>query len=1852
MWSLRPVDKGVDDLAMLLRRSEVTPRQLIESTVRIRATHRTKDEVGDTRSFGNMEQTLTREYWGRFLMELVQNARDAWLAAGRPEAGSTLLVRLTDEPALVVGNQGRPITADVILDSIGKFGESTKSYGEGIGHKGIGFKSVLEITRTPEIYSRSTPESPFDLRVRFDPDAARALVHEMSPDWDDLVRELASASTDDDRGERIPALRFPSWVDESAPWLDDLDRPGGDKLDTLIRLPFRRNGATALGVDRDEFVRRVRRAMDEVSDEIVLLLGVFDRIVLQDRLDPSRDTVIQRKSAGRISTTNLMSQAVDVLRNDSVSSSWELWERRLPGRDGLEGDIAVGIKVERAPGGVMRLAEKPTAGNFHLFFPTRIASRLPLLLQAYFQVDAGRQGFAADQGELNRGLLGRLGELAVDAISDLAHRASSGAIDINGLADAFAQVAGEPDDALAIGFRDTLLARLDSIRWVAAEQGEAGNGFASPAELLADSREPVATHLAKAFPPRYVQARLGLRYPGAGISPAGRAFLAERGRIGRDADSAGVDSATLARLLSPDAIQIWDGDPDTGFRALLDLLDAIRVLDPATEAVIKGARTDPAARIVPVVDDQAPQGRRLRAPGSQPGDASASSGAILARISTAGSTSLAPPASLAIDFLADGLISAELLGSVGSWLGIRPYDTDRVLDTLWSSPDRSDPALVTFLWRLLLRENLSAMSVAAALRASSVIGPRHWYWARDGAPAGDIASETRNRERALGSLRLPAADGALRPASDLAFGTAWADWALARTGAIGSARERAEAWRDLETLAPGPHAILGPPDVIVPMFQLDPGDIPWAFGDNAPPQADQPDALLFAFLLRLGVWEVPPLTSSVDWSLRPEAARDPFTHLPGRAKQREGWAAMPTAFARYEGGHRNIHVAVDHRLAWDIRPGAAFARAIGRGVDLYEDCWGASLFCSNCRHSTRYPSDPSPAPSSYLAHQLGTTAWVDVVEDEVTRIVPPPDAWDADERPDASRRAQSWTRYLPLIPVDFPTEISSLLHITSIDDADIGRLIQLLRSLREQFDRGELVADRRSGSFAGQALVGLHRRLYARLARVAGDDAREIIAEIGVLAELGSTLGFHDPVTVRHDGGEWSALKRHFQGVVPFVTLSQEQGPVADALGVPRLSMTVTRQPSAMELDVTDRTRPFIHERAAELLALQVLHPLAGAALDRMGRAFGERAARLAALKVVQVDNLVLDVAVDGLEVQTQLGSDRDQDIYLAGPTTPKPVLYHDLSVDWEERLRSQVAPHLAAMLDAPVYDALFRLLLQQETDAQRLDFLDEQGVAEQDLEDVAALIAAGGSITQRARARWLEALVPWQAAPGVAEVPYHDDIRRDSRVDGDLARLASLGVDLATLDGRLRSLGDEGLEIHLADDLLRAWRRDHGQAVTAVLMVRDVSDEAAREAPTRWRTSPAARWLIPPPPKVYLAPVVDTLRAVGLKPDPEALASADAAVYLAALVGMTVPDLEALWETHFSAEGRARAMRELAFEWRRIIRPLLVAARTRPGTLPHAIRAEASAIDHELPPSPESSEDIATSLTALLPDRPLLAGSLGDLIRSTDWLSGPDRASAERICRDHLTVPDHLDVVTRTLARAASRRVDQLRGDLEQATKAGLRAVPYEGSAAVAPRPPRRRTEPKHVSPRRKHDQRVRDRLGIEGERWARAVVVNQLLSLERSQYLNAIAELWTLLVEVAKGPIVDELVHRAQEAEADGVDDDDRLDALARFLHVAEESDDFGFDLLGWVAPYPDVEPRAMLLEVKNAKERQFNVSTGEWRRAEEQGDRYAFLIVLRAPSGPPQGLELLPDPARLRADERLSRSEDGWIVGYEPA
>ncbi|NWJ95109.1 MAG: hypothetical protein HXX20_04935 [Chloroflexi bacterium] len=108
-----------------------------------------------------LERTIANQYRGRYLLELIQNAVDNMhkqakaTQAKKSSKSKVDLYRCHLEltpTALYVANDGLEFDATDVR-GVCTMGQSTKPAGEYIGYKGLGFRAVLEITDTPEIYS-------------------------------------------------------------------------------------------------------------------------------------------------------------------------------------------------------------------------------------------------------------------------------------------------------------------------------------------------------------------------------------------------------------------------------------------------------------------------------------------------------------------------------------------------------------------------------------------------------------------------------------------------------------------------------------------------------------------------------------------------------------------------------------------------------------------------------------------------------------------------------------------------------------------------------------------------------------------------------------------------------------------------------------------------------------------------------------------------------------------------------------------------------------------------------------------------------------------------------------------------------------------------------------------------------------------------------------------------------------------------------------------------------------------------------------------------------------------------------------------------------------------------------------------------------------------------------------------------------------------------------------------------------------------------------------------------------------------------------------------------------------------
>lgn len=123
-----------------------------------------RDRWNAAEELASMTRHAVHDYGGRFLLELIQNGYDA-----HPDdaVDGQMSIVLDDGEGefgtLYVANAGAPFVSSNYL-AIRRLGMSDKAPGESIGHKGVGFKSVLQVSERPEVYS-ADPSRPFGGRL-------------------------------------------------------------------------------------------------------------------------------------------------------------------------------------------------------------------------------------------------------------------------------------------------------------------------------------------------------------------------------------------------------------------------------------------------------------------------------------------------------------------------------------------------------------------------------------------------------------------------------------------------------------------------------------------------------------------------------------------------------------------------------------------------------------------------------------------------------------------------------------------------------------------------------------------------------------------------------------------------------------------------------------------------------------------------------------------------------------------------------------------------------------------------------------------------------------------------------------------------------------------------------------------------------------------------------------------------------------------------------------------------------------------------------------------------------------------------------------------------------------------------------------------------------------------------------------------------------------------------------------------------------------------------------------------------------------------------------------------------------
>lgn len=351
-----------------------------------------------------IEGIISADYHGRTLIELIQNAHDAHDKSSDDGRIHIVLDETEGEfGALYVANGGHPVSkknfnamVDVAL--------SDKPPSEGIGNKGVGFKSVLQFSDRPEVFSKSdTDSAKFDgFTFRFgQPDDFVGLAERLAPgEADELAANISTLT-----------LTFPL---EAAP--SQVAALGADGFCTVIRLPLKSERA----------LEDVRGELAAVSGSDVPMHLFLDRIetihivtVGPDAPEPVTLTRLVESidSARHLSMAMLQDGSEFVVARRTVPESLVLEAiaatreagAHLPGWDAWEGDAEVALALSAG-----EPLDSPRLYNF-LPMGELVGCPLPAYLQAPFFSSLDRRSLN-DAYPINALFLNEAAQLAADLL--------------------------------------------------------------------------------------------------------------------------------------------------------------------------------------------------------------------------------------------------------------------------------------------------------------------------------------------------------------------------------------------------------------------------------------------------------------------------------------------------------------------------------------------------------------------------------------------------------------------------------------------------------------------------------------------------------------------------------------------------------------------------------------------------------------------------------------------------------------------------------------------------------------------------------------------------------------------------------------------------------------------------------------------------------------------------------------------------------------------------------------------------------------------------------------------------------------------------------------------------------------------------------------------------------------------------------------------------------------------------------------------------------------------------------------------------------------------------------------------
>lgn len=313
---------------------------------------------------GTAEELVQREYGGRFIFELLQNANDAAGGESGTRRGQHRVSIVVTEESLLFANEGQGFQVENVK-SICTLGNSSKDPRKALGYKGLGFKSVGEVTDQPQVIS-----PPYEFE--FSRERARREVGR-------LVESLPF-------GQRLPVYAFPFPLRRSSLG-NDQERVSallGDGFVTVIRLPF------DAGTDWNVVLSEVRSV---ITPELLLFLDNTTEVEIS--WPSGRSRVVKRDVA-----TLGSGAVVEVGRDGQSYQKWLVFRSgpiELPNARLVESLDRTWHRVRRVSASLAfpldgdQLAVDQSERRIAVYFPTMSSTGHAFLVNGDFYLDLNRR---------------------------------------------------------------------------------------------------------------------------------------------------------------------------------------------------------------------------------------------------------------------------------------------------------------------------------------------------------------------------------------------------------------------------------------------------------------------------------------------------------------------------------------------------------------------------------------------------------------------------------------------------------------------------------------------------------------------------------------------------------------------------------------------------------------------------------------------------------------------------------------------------------------------------------------------------------------------------------------------------------------------------------------------------------------------------------------------------------------------------------------------------------------------------------------------------------------------------------------------------------------------------------------------------------------------------------------------------------------------------------------------------------------------------------------------------------------------------------------------------------------------